>query len=347
MNEDELDIKAYRRLVGWLLPMIARLLVAGLDVPGSAGLAVRTLRRGWPVPSRTAEPEPAAGVSAIPGGGRTNGAGGPVAAAVFERRMGELVADRPDRGQLVAAATALYRRQLERMGAELAACRSARAVERRQLARDVHDWVGNGVHLALRQLDLHAIEAARGQPRAARRLADARETLEELSVGARRLIGELRGRPAGHGLGAELRDYVARANMMGVQVTVRVTGDERILPPGLRDELFVVVREALRNALTHAGAEHVSATVEVVGSQVRASVEDDGVGLPADLRRPGRGGGVGLAAMRERVAACGGWMEIRNRSPRGTAVRLVVNVPVDGSPGATPEVPEVVAADAG
>lgn len=196
--------------------------------------------------------------------------------------------------------------------------------DRRALAREVHDWIGTGLALAMRQLDLYALAAARGEPDASARVSQARRTLEDLQRATRRLVSDLQDRCWVGGLEVEIREFVAQANVLGARTTVVVRGDEEGLAPRTREEVFAVVREALRNAFTHACAEHVTVAVEIGPDALRASVDDDGVGCDRATLVAGRGGG--LAVMRERAEVLGGTLTVTATRPRGTRVDLCVDL---------------------
>jgi signal transduction histidine kinase len=249
------------------------------------------------------------------------GSGAPFTSLMAE--FVDAVGDHPDRTRLLACGAAALHKALRDDSMPAVDGWSVGVDERRELAREVHDWVGCGVGLALFQLDLFAAAASRGEPTAASRVSAARRTLEELQQSTRRLVSQLQDRSWATGLEVEIREFVARANVLGARTTVVVRGDEEPLPPRMHDELFVVIREALRNAYTHACAEHVTVAVDIGQCAVRASVDDDGVGL-GKAKITGRGGG--LAVMRERAAALGGTLTITATRPRGTRVDLHVEL---------------------
>lgn len=253
----------------------------------------------------------------------------------FETTMAELVdavGDHPDRARLlVAGATVLHRAVRAGAPPESRAWTSD-VDERRRLAREVHDWVGSGVALALHQLDLFSVEDGRGEPSAAKvRVSTARRTLQELQVASRRLVSELRDRALVTDLEVEIREFVAQANVLGSRTTIAVRGDERHLSPQVRDEIFAVVREGLRNAFTHACAEHVTVVVDIGPDAVRASVDDDGVGIgwrpDHDCPDHGASRGSGLVVMRERITSLGGTFAVTATQPRGTRLDLCVGLP--------------------
>ncbi len=74
-----------------------------------------------------------------------------------------------------------------------------------------------------------------------------------------------------------------------------------------------MLREALSNLARHAAADHGEVSVEVGDGEVRLSVVDDGVGVPADVAESG------LRNARRRASALGGKLELTPRQPRGTS----------------------------
>jgi signal transduction histidine kinase len=196
--------------------------------------------------------------------------------------------------------------------------------DRRALAREVHDWIGTGLALALHQLDLFSLAAARGEPDASARVSQARRTLEDLQRATRRLVSDLQDRCWIGSLETEILEFVSQANLLGARTTVVVRGDQEALPPRTREEVFAVIREALRNAFTHACAEHVTVAVEIGADALRASVDDDGVGCDPATLTARRGGG--LVVMQERAAALGGTLTITATRPRGTRVDLCIDL---------------------
>jgi signal transduction histidine kinase len=92
----------------------------------------------------------------------------------------------------------------------------------------------------------------------------------------------------------------------------------------MRDEVFLIVREAVRNALNHGAPAEVVVTLAVTPHELRASVRDDGVGFSTQDDPPAHG--LGLPAMRERAELVGGTIAISS-GPGGTHVQLVVPLP--------------------
>jgi signal transduction histidine kinase len=119
----------------------------------------------------------------------------------------------------------------------------------------------------------------------------------------------------------------------GIGAELRTEGDESRLPPGVRGQIFSILREGVRNAVRHSGADHVLIEFGVTQETVTGSVEDDGRGIPESAMIGDGGGdgaaGVGLRSMKERAALLGG--HLRLLSPPGGGTRLEFTVPLGGS----------------
>ena len=98
------------------------------------------------------------------------------------------------------------------------------------------------------------------------------------------------------------------------------------LPPEMRHNIFLVVKEALTNALKHAGAKEVQVRAKATPTTLEIAVEDDGRGfdLPTDSA-PGKHNGLGN--MRRRAEVMGGRLEVKSVRGQGTTVRLTVSFP--------------------
>ena len=103
------------------------------------------------------------------------------------------------------------------------------------------------------------------------------------------------------------------------------------LPPDVRHNIFLIVKEALTNALKHAGAREVRVTTKAAGHTIEITVEDDGRGY-APAADTSLGKRHGLGNMRQRAGTIGGQLELRSAVGTGTCVRLTVKFP-NGQPG--------------
>ena len=107
----------------------------------------------------------------------------------------------------------------------------------------------------------------------------------------------------------------------GTGISWEVTSDgDPELPPTERGQALRVVKEAITNVRKHSGAARLEVHVREVDDGLEITVDDDGVGF--DAGAPSAPGHRGLATMRDRAQASGGWCVVRPRAGGGTSVRL-------------------------
>jgi signal transduction histidine kinase len=199
----------------------------------------------------------------------------------------------------------------------------AQELERRRLARELHDETGQALTSIL--LGLKPLEEALADHPARAALAELREHVVVALQDVRRLAVELR--PAvldDFGLVAALERLTESfAEQTGIRVDFHSALGEARLPGEVETALYRVVQESLTNVVKHANARRVSISVVRRDSAVAAVIEDDGAGFD---QRAVRKGGVGLLGMRERLALLDGRVEIESRPGAGTT--LVAEVPL-------------------
>ena len=207
---------------------------------------------------------------------------------------------------------------------------TAQEDERRRIARDLHDSLGQ--YVAALALGLKAAEAEAGP---AAPVADRLRRLGELTqaVGreTHRLALELRPTVLDDaGLETAVRTYVETwAEQTGIpaEFTSRGLSDEAF-PPEVATAVYRAVQEALTNVLKHAGASRVGVLLERRARLLTAIVEDDGRGFDPDARpAPSAAGGLGLVGMRERIAMTGGTLQIESEPGAGTTVYIRIPLP--------------------
>ena len=218
----------------------------------------------------------------------------------------------------------------------LTASARAEGAERERVGRELHDRVAHPMGVAYQSLQLHAAYAQSDPPRAAEKLRIATEATKAALDQTRDLSAQL-ARPQTEetrdGLGAALRDLLDTHVPPGVEATLSAAGDESAVPPLAKEQAYLVMREAVRNAVAHSGCGRVAVSLERDEAELRGRVEDDGSGFDPDGGpggwRDGRGNdapaaGVGLGSMRERAEALGGRLDISSEPGRGTAVEVRV-----------------------
>ncbi|MGI5270368.1 sensor histidine kinase [Nonomuraea sp. CA-218870] len=198
---------------------------------------------------------------------------------------------------------------------------AAYADERRRIARDLHDRVGSGLGVAHHQLEL--AEACRTDPaHAMNRVVLAHEAIQDAMVGTRSIVTGLHTDDQVRHLEKELARLVETVASDDVIMRLRVDGDEAWASGKVLGETFLIVREAVRNAVTHGAPGMVLITVDITPGRLQATVDDDGRGF--DLDRALRSPGLGLTSMRERAELIGGRVTLTPVADRGTRVELVV-----------------------
>ncbi len=194
--------------------------------------------------------------------------------------------------------------------------------ERRRIARDLHD--GAVQDLAGTAYSVSALARQPDLPPAVReRLDEAAAAMRSGLTALRSLQAEIHP-PDLHaaGLEAALTDLTAPAAAAGVQVSVSVSGAERVSET--RTALvWRVAQEAVRNTLRHARASTLAVTVRGDGQDVVLEVVDDGVGF--DPATPPRKHSFGLRGLRSLADDAGGSLVVRSAHGDGTTVRLEVS----------------------
>jgi signal transduction histidine kinase len=193
--------------------------------------------------------------------------------------------------------------------------------ERRRIARELHDRIGHALTTAHRQLDLYQIHQEKDPLTAANRVQAAEEAVREALQNIRAVTSELRLQEPLKSLEQALAGYLDSVAGITVAVRLQVNGDETWAPPAIRDESFLVIREAIRNALAHGDPGIVLIRVDIAPYEMRAWVEDDGSGFDITAQDSERGG---LLSMRERSELMGGSISIMSKPGWGSQVELVV-----------------------
>jgi signal transduction histidine kinase len=212
----------------------------------------------------------------------------------------------------------------ERVGRDvLARVVEAQEVERKRLARELHDETGQALTSIL--LGLKPLEqiARTEDDRAA--VASVRELVASTLQDVRRLAVELRPSALddfGLGTAVERLAGTFRENT-GMRVDLEVQLGDARLSTEVETTLYRIVQEALANIVKHADATHVSIIVTRKETSVAAVVEDDGKGF--DKTESGDGT-LGLVGMRERLALVGGRLAIESSKGSGTTVAAEVPI---------------------
>jgi signal transduction histidine kinase len=199
----------------------------------------------------------------------------------------------------------------------------AQELERRRLARELHDETGQALTSIL--LGLKALEESFDDPESRAATAELRELVVSTLQDVRRLAVELR--PSAlddFGLVAALeRLATSFAEQSGIAVDFQTSLAGERLSGEVETALYRIVQESLTNVVKHARARRVSILLTRKSGAIKAVIEDDGQGFdPAE----GTLDGFGLIGMRERLALLGGRLQVESASEAGTTIAAEVPI---------------------
>ena len=197
--------------------------------------------------------------------------------------------------------------------------------ERTRIARDLHDTLLQGLISASMQLHVAVDRLPTGSPT---RLSFDR-ILQLMSQVIEEGRNAIRGFRAVDGDTHDLADAlstVPRELDLHEQIAFRVIveGHTRSLHPLIRDDIYLIGREALVNAFRHARASTVEVEIEYSHHQLRVLVRDNGCGIDTEMLRSGRDGHWGLSGMDERAKRMGAKLKVLSRPREGTEVELCI-----------------------
>jgi signal transduction histidine kinase len=234
----------------------------------------------------------------------------------------------------------LYQLRVRQLATQFNMRLEERVGERTRIARDLHDTLLQSFHGILLhfQTGINLLPEGPGE---------ARKTLEKAMDQAKHAIVE--GREAIQGLRSsvvETNDLALAMRTLGEELAagsnstafqVQVEGTPRDLHPILRDEVYRITGEGMRNAFHHAEAKQIEVEIHYDERRVRVRVRDDGKGIdPKLLSDDGREGHFGLRGMRERAKLIGGKLTVWSELDAGTELELSIpaarayTAPTDG-----------------
>ena len=238
---------------------------------------------------------------------------------------------------VLALVWAMHRFRVRHLAHQFDARLQERVNERTRIARELHDTLLQSFHGVMFRFQA----AANVLPD---RPLDAKERLETALKHGSQAIRE--GRDAVQGL----RDSTVITNDLAVALTalgeelgvsegngphgriaavdVAIQGTPQALRPIIRDDIYRIGSEALRNAFRHARARRIEVEIRYDARQFQLRVRDDGEGIDAGALDAPRAGHFGLPGLRERAEQIGGRVEVWSKAGMGTEVALTI-------PGAT------------
>ncbi|MFB6777464.1 MULTISPECIES: HAMP domain-containing sensor histidine kinase [unclassified Streptomyces] len=201
---------------------------------------------------------------------------------------------------------------------------SAQESERRRVARELHDEVGQTLTAVI--LQFKGI-ADRVPTTLREEVVTAQETVRGSLDEVRRIARRLRpGVLEDLGLPSALRALVTEFSAPGVTTSHRVDGSLTALGAEAELVLYRVAQEAMTNAARHSGASRIGLELRTAGGRaVELTVSDNGTGFRHAAK------GAGLQGMRERALLLGAALTLTSLDSGGTTVRLRVPLPTEGA----------------
>ncbi len=213
-------------------------------------------------------------------------------------------------------------RSFDQLRALAARLQSVREEERKRVAREIHDQLGQA--LTAIKIDLSSLvrELPRGEQQPAKRTASILKLVDESIQTVRRISTELRpGMLDDLGLAATIEwageDFQART---GTMCRVHVPQEDMAIDPERATAIFRILQETLTNVARHAGASKVEVRLARENGELTVEVQDNGKGIPEEKLSAGKS--LGILGMRERAMLLGGELTICGLPGNGTIVRV-------------------------
>jgi signal transduction histidine kinase len=218
----------------------------------------------------------------------------------------------------------LYRLRLKQLSSQFNMRIEERVGERTRIARELHDTLLQSFQGLMLRLQVVNELLPEGK---------AKVHLEQTLKRADQAISE--GRSAVYDLRSSTvitNDLAQALTALGNEVAAQdtaafhlvVEGPPRDLHPIIRDELYRITREALRNAFSHARAQNIEVEITYAERLIRLRIRDDGVGIAQEFLGQGRPGHYGLPGMRERARQIGAKLSIWSGAGAGTEIELSI-----------------------
>jgi signal transduction histidine kinase len=226
----------------------------------------------------------------------------------------------------------MYQLRLRQMALQFNMRLEERVSERTRIARDLHDTLLQSFHGLLLRFQAARYQLPHRPEEACEALDSALVSADQALAEGRRSIQELRAEPLKESDMEQMLLAIGRglaSSQNGEHgcppLRVIVEGTRRAKRPVIRQEVYRIARELLRNAYRHAHARNIEAELRYAEDAFVLIVRDDGKGIdPEVLKERGRAGHWGLPGIYERAAGIGARLDVWSEAGVGTEVRLTV-----------------------
>jgi signal transduction histidine kinase/ligand-binding sensor domain-containing protein len=207
----------------------------------------------------------------------------------------------------------------------------ARVNERTRIARDLHDTLLQSFNALLLRLQTVSNVLPASPDEARRRIDSVIEQASEAITEGRDAVHELRsGAVVTMDLDQAISSFAKEllggsSSELAPEIHIEVQGKPRLLKPEVRDEVYRIAAEALRNAIRHAHARRIEAEIRYDEHQLGLRIRDDGKGINPVILGDGNSlGHWGLRGMQERAKLVGGKLEIWSQIAVGTEIAVEI-----------------------
>jgi signal transduction histidine kinase/ligand-binding sensor domain-containing protein len=225
---------------------------------------------------------------------------------------------------LLALLGALYRLRLRQVARQFNIRLEERVCERTRIARELHDTLLQSFQGLM--LRLQVVDELLPEGKAKEQLEQTLKRADQAISEGRSAVYDLRSSTmTGNDLAQAVRalgDELAAQDEAAFRLTVE--GQPCDMHPIVRDELYRITREALRNAFSHARAHNIEVEITYAERLFRLRIRDDGEGVAPEILKRGHPGHYGLAGMGERARQIGAKLSIWSRAGAGTEIELSI-----------------------
>jgi ligand-binding sensor domain-containing protein/signal transduction histidine kinase len=218
----------------------------------------------------------------------------------------------------------IYRLRVGQISRRMSARFDERLAERTRVAREIHDTFLQTVQ-GSKMVAEHALKDPADHARMVRAMGQLSTWLEQATEEGRAALNSLRASTTEkNDLAEAFRraiDECGRATR--AKISFSVDGDSREMHPVVRDEIYRIGYEAIRNACAHSGGDRLEVTLKY-GHDLTLSISDNGAGIDPEVVEKGKEGHFGLRGMRERAERVGSKFTLVSSPGSGTAITLVV-----------------------
>lgn len=218
----------------------------------------------------------------------------------------------------------IYRLRVRQIAAAMSGRFDERLAERTRIARELHDTLLQTIQ-GSKLVASNALKNADDPVRTRRALEQLSEWLVRATDEGRAALHSLRTstietNDLAAGLRRALEDCRREPSM---ETVFDVKGNTREMHPIVRDEIYLIGYEAIRNAHAHSAGGRIDVTL-TYADDLSLSVRDDGIGINSVIAEAGKDGHFGLPSMRERSARIGGRLTIETSANHGTEIKIVI-----------------------